>query len=402
MESFHRAQNWLESLYSEARFFTAKTHPSLESVNKYLDLLGRPDRSFEHRVIVGGTAGKGTVCRRVEQGLLASGKTVLTLVSPHIQVVTERIRVNGKLIDAELFAEGVFVIQDIYEKYKIPLTYYEAIILCGIVIGMSKGIDILVAEIGMGGEWDAVNAVQGPRVAALTFVGADHLEILGPTLADVARTKSGIFTKDTVAGFSYDKNFCSIIQKNSKVEIQFIKGVYSKLNKKIAQKICKYILQKNVEMNPVKIPARFEKIYPGLDFGISSNKTSIILDGAHSKPRFEFLESKYKKIKRPCVGILGMTKNHDPESFELLLPYLDEIIWTSSSQQRVFQDPQTLQEIFNIGRVIPDPKVALSEALKKSPATVLVTGSFYLCGEVRESFYPSDKILKQQTEFPLG
>lgn len=400
MESFHRAQNWLGSLYSEARFFTTKTHPSLESVNKYLDLLGRPDRSFEHRVIVAGTAGKGTVCRRVEQGLLEAGKSVLTLSSPHVQVVTERIRINGQLISPELFGETILFLKALYEKSGIPLTYYEVLILCGLVVGEKQGINVLVAEIGVGGEWDAVNAVEGPRVAALTFVGEDHLEILGPTLADVARTKAGIFTKDTVAAFSYDKNFCSIIQKKAPIKIEFIKGLNSKLNKKIAQKICKNILGKSAEMVPIKIPARFEKIPSQLYSEHFPEKTKIILDGAHSKPRFEFLESKYKKMAHPCIGILAMTQNHDPQSFERVLPYLDEILWTQSSEQRVFQDPKKLQEMFKTGRVFLDPLEALEEAFKKSPATILVTGSFYLCGEVREKFYTSEKILKQQTEFP--
>jgi len=50
-----------------------------------------------------------------------------------------------------------------------------------------------VVEVGMGGRWDATNVVDA-AVAVITNVGADHLEIIGPTLADVAQEKAGIIS----------------------------------------------------------------------------------------------------------------------------------------------------------------------------------------------------------------
>ena len=100
MERFFEAQNWLNELASEAKFFRENQSPSLFAVEKILDALGSPDKFFDLRVIVGGTAGKGTVCRLVEDILFRAGKKVATLSSPHIQIVTERIRINGKIISA--------------------------------------------------------------------------------------------------------------------------------------------------------------------------------------------------------------------------------------------------------------------------------------------------------------
>ncbi len=81
MHRFLSAQSWLEQLASEAQFFRKNSPPSLGAVNAILDELGRPDESFEWRIIVGGTAGKGTTCRLVEDVLLRSGKSVATLGS---------------------------------------------------------------------------------------------------------------------------------------------------------------------------------------------------------------------------------------------------------------------------------------------------------------------------------
>ncbi len=51
--------------------------------------------------------------------------------------------------------------------------------------------DVAVIEVGMGGRWDATNVVD-PDVAVITNVSYDHVEILGPTLIDIATEKAGI------------------------------------------------------------------------------------------------------------------------------------------------------------------------------------------------------------------
>jgi len=239
MEQFYEAQNWLKKLQAESKFFRKTdslpingVHPLLEKVNKLLDALGRPDESFEYRVVVGGTAGKGTVCRLTEDVLLRAGRKVTTFFSPHVQVVTERIRINGKFIAPEMFGKYILRIQEVAERTHILPTYYEAIILAGILAGQEEGSEILICEVGCGGEWDAVNAVQGKRISALTFIGDDHREILGGTLEKIAETKSGIFTTDSVLNISGEKKFQSILERRGTVK--FVKGISAKLNKKIA------------------------------------------------------------------------------------------------------------------------------------------------------------------------
>ena len=49
----------------------------------------------------------------------------------------------------------------------------------------------MVLEVGLGGRLDATNVVDAD-VAVLTGVALDHTEMLGPTLADIAREKAGI------------------------------------------------------------------------------------------------------------------------------------------------------------------------------------------------------------------
>lgn len=389
MEEYEAALKWLNNLASETAFFKKGVMPSLGEVRKALEALNRPDKSFVTRVIVGGTAGKGTVCRYVEQTLLAEGRSVAVLSSPHIQVVNERIRLNGKLVSMMDFTMSIQVIKDLMINLDLKLTYYEVIVLTGIYLAAKKEIEILICEVGLGGEFDGVNAIQGERVSALTFIGDDHREILGPKLENIAKTKAGIFIEDSVLNLSYEQKYSSILEKKSNHKVVFIKGIKQKLNKKIARKICEQILEsKELIMTTTPLPCRWEKV-----------TDKITLDGAHSAPRFEYLkQTNLKKNPGPYTLVLGMQKNHNPEAFELLKPYAARTIFTQSGLEG-FLEAEEIKKVYGAGEVVKKASAALRKAQEYNEP-VLVIGSFYLCGALRESFYSSDKILEQQTEWP--
>jgi folylpolyglutamate synthase/dihydropteroate synthase len=388
MEYFHKAEDWLLKLSSEAQFFRQDKKPSLEVVNRVLDELGRPDESFEWRVVVGGTAGKGTVCRLTEDVLLRSGKKVATLMSPHLQVITERIRIGGKLIDAETFGETLLNIKKVCENLSIIPTYYEAIVLTGILAAKNSGCEILICEVGMGGRLDAVNSVRGKRVSALTFVGDDHLEKFENSIEKLAQEKAGIFVENSVYNVSYEQKMCSTLDSKVKTKIEYIKGIKAKLNKKLARRICKKILGNDTFiMRKIPLPCRWEKV-----------ASDVILDGAHSAPRFEFILPKIKKLKGRKIGIFAMAEDHDLKSFSIIENQFDEIIWTEVPGERKFHKAEELKKIHGRGVIETDPIKALKKA-QSMEGTVIVLGSFYLAGLIREEFYSSENILKQQTEF---
>ncbi len=386
MSKFKEAKVWLKQLASEREFFLNKKTPSLDSVKKILNKLDNPDLFFDYRVIVGGTAGKGSVCYLTEDILLKNKKKVLTLSSPHLQEVRERIKINGEIISEKKFGRYILKIKEITKKNNIKITYYEAIVLAGIYAGKKEKCEILIAEIGLGGEFDAVNAIKGERIAVLTFIGKDHMEILG-NLKNIAKTKAGIFTKDTIFALSGEKVFKKEISEKAKIKIEFIKGIKNKLNKKIAKKICEKILEtKEIKFNNLKIPARWELI------------GNFILDGAHSEPRFEYILPKIKKISGKKIAILGMLKNHDFKSFEVIINEFDEIFWVDDfTEERACYSADILVKKFKKGTSEFKTLKAFEYAKQNfNENKIIVTGSFYLCGKIREEFYPSRKILELQ------
>ncbi len=54
-----------------------------------------------------------------------------------------------------------------------------------------RRVDIAVIETGLGGRLDATNVLE-PILTIVTDISVDHAEILGPTIADIAREKAGI------------------------------------------------------------------------------------------------------------------------------------------------------------------------------------------------------------------
>jgi folylpolyglutamate synthase/dihydropteroate synthase len=291
-------------------------------------------------------------------------------------------------------------IKEISEKISVSPTYYEAIVCAGIFAAKDAGCKFLIGEIGIGGRLDAVNAIRGKRIAAVTFIGDDHLERFEGKLEVLAREKAGIFTKDAVIMLSYEQKFRSIFEKISGRKILFLKGVWKNLNKKLARNICEIALGTNAfVMTNLKLPCRWEIIPsppPPLPGGEGSK---IILDGAHSAPRFENILPKLKKIQGKKVGVLGLGKNHNPEIFGIIADEFDEIFWVKIPESRDAWDPQILKEKMGRGIVCADAKSAIEQALGER-GTILVNG-FFLGGEVRNLFYDPQKVLEQQTEFPV-
>ena len=356
-------------------FFIKKKLPSLEGVIRVLDRLGRPDQSFDWRVIIGGTAGKGSTGAYCEQTLLSQGKKVAVLSSPEVFDVRERIRIGGKNISEECFWSSILKIKEVSITDDIELTAYEALVLAGIWAAKESGAEILVGEIGMGGRLDAVNAIEGKRIAILTFIGEDHLEFFDHDISVLAKEKAGIFTADSVLNVSFEKNFQDILEAQAHGPVDFEKGITAKMNKKLARRACEKILEtSDLEMVSRDLPGRWQKV--------SHSKGDFIFDGAHSAPRFEYLLPKIKKLANP-VAILAMTKGHKPEDFKVFSDYFSEIFWVSgSTDMREFWDPEDLVPLVGKGSVCNN----FSEALERAhqlETKIFVGGSFYLAEDVK-------------------
>lgn len=379
---------YLEKLLSESHFFRARKKPTLHNMINILIALGNPDLTPKFRTLIGGTAGKGTVCRYIEAYAIKNNLSIITLVSPHIQTPLERIRINGKIISKEDFENQIKILVQMTQKTGLFPSYYEAMVLIGVLLAHEKKIDILNCEIGLGGKYDACNAIKGRRVCAITFIGDDHKEIIGPELEDIAKEKSGIFNEFSLYNISYEENLKTILQSKSKVEFIEFKSP-EESNKELAKKLIKFICgdRELLEVDNVKLPCRFEEIDTGL-----------ILDGAHSEPRFKHIKDKLEKLNEKFTVIFAMTSSHEPRNLKIINKYIDKLIVTHVDTHRDFWEIDELQKIFPNAERISNPLDALYKA-KKYENKILVIGSFYLCGIIRDEYIPTEEIIFKQSEF---
>ena len=187
-----------------ARIPENKLRPRLEPTRRAVELLGDPQRSY--RVIhITGTNGKTSTTRFIERLLREHGLRTGRFTSPHLVKLNERMAIDGEPVEDQVLWEVYQDIEPVLDMVDAELiaagdtklTFFEALAVLGFAVFADAPVDVLVLEVGMGGEWDSTNVADGD-VAVFTPVSLDHMERLGNTIAEIAKTKSGIIKPDSI------------------------------------------------------------------------------------------------------------------------------------------------------------------------------------------------------------
>ncbi len=182
---------WLDSHTDyELSMPTRVGAPTLDRIRAWCRLLGDPERSCPV-VHITGTNGKGSTAKILTELLMADGLTVGTYTSPNLARVNERLARNGEPIDDDELAEVLGALAALEPLLPDRTTRFELLTAAAFRWFADSPVDVAVIEVGLGGRWDATNVVE-PDVAVITNVSYDHVEILGPTLLDIASEKAGI------------------------------------------------------------------------------------------------------------------------------------------------------------------------------------------------------------------
>lgn len=162
--------------------------PGLERVEALLAELGLPAPGTRV-ALVAGTNGKGSVARLLAAALTRSGHRTGSFFSPHLERVGERARVDGvEATDAEM-EEAVAAVRPAAER--LGCTFFEVVTAAALHRFRASGVDWAVMEVGLGGRFDATNAL-APSLSVITGVALDHQAVLGDTVAAIAREKAGV------------------------------------------------------------------------------------------------------------------------------------------------------------------------------------------------------------------
>lgn len=189
----------------------------IERMRELLDALGSPDESL--RIVhVAGTNGKGSVCAYLTSVLKHAGYRVGTYISPSVLDYNERFLLDGEPFSDDDVAKYMTIVRDaaeredavraaarasrgISETAMTPLqraeftmrpTAFEIETALALAAFKDKGCGACVLETGLGGRWDATNAVRNKDLAVIASIGYDHCAILGGTLREIASEKAAI------------------------------------------------------------------------------------------------------------------------------------------------------------------------------------------------------------------
>lgn len=163
--------------------------PGLERIEALLAVLGHPERRLGTVVHLAGTNGKGTVAACMAAIFQASGRKTGLFTSPHLVDFTERIRIDGVPISQERVAEYCTKLESAIVE--LNATFFEVTAAMAFAYFADEGVDASVIETGMGGRLDATNVVSSD-IAIIPSIGLEHTEWLGDSLAAIAAEKAAI------------------------------------------------------------------------------------------------------------------------------------------------------------------------------------------------------------------
>lgn len=196
----------------DKRWPETKLEPSTARIAALMDLLGFPQRGYP-AIHVAGTNGKTSVTRMIDSLLRSLHRRTGRTTSPHLQLATERIGIDGQPISPRLYVDTYRELLPYIEMVdkkseegglssdgpdpQAPgpkMSKFEVLTAMAFAAFAEAPVDVAVVEVGLGGRWDATNVIDG-QVVVITPIGLDHMDYLGDDLASIAGEKAGIIKK---------------------------------------------------------------------------------------------------------------------------------------------------------------------------------------------------------------
>lgn len=405
----------------------------LEQTHRLLELLGSPQNKLK-LIHIAGTNGKGSTTSMISKVLIGMGFKVGMYTSPYLEVFEERIQINGvnipkdKLID-NLENVKYAVSKVIEEGYEHP-TEFEIITALMFLYFYNEKIDYGVIEVGLGGRLDSTNVII-PKVSVITSISMDHINILGNTIEEIAKEKSGIIKEDVpVILYPQKKEAEDVILKaahnndskvyyvktddgnlkgidydniTQNVQVNGLNGIYNVDLPLLGEH---QILNLCVAIKAVEVLCQVEKIQYNKEIIEESLKDVkwigrletlnrnplIVIDGAHNIDGIRVLKNnirKYFKYNKMYLLLGILADKQVDEMIKEITPMAEKIFALTPHSDRAELSEDLKREIEKVNQNVEafdDYNEAINEALKvaEDDDLILVSGSLYMIGDMRK------------------
>jgi dihydrofolate synthase/folylpolyglutamate synthase len=297
-------------------------------------------------------------------------------------------------------------------------------------------VEIAILEVGLGGRLDATNVVD-PAVSGISIIDFDHTRELGTTIERIAREKAGIIKEGvpTVVApqreealrvieevahkrgsrlylVGKDVRLEDLLRKRFSVSTWRTKyeglrtnlvGRHQRLNIAQALGMIEVIAQKGIfQKGPERIRKALEHVRLPGRFEVLRRRPYLVVDGAHNPVSAGALAEAVRGEfpGRQVILVLGMAADKDVEGFLAeVLPLSRSVFTTRIASPRTLEPQALRKRVIRSADAASGLKpgdveatgavgVAIQRALSmaKEEDLVLVTGSFYLVGEVKLIF----------------
>lgn len=398
----------------------------LDRTQELLAKLGNPEKKMKF-IHLAGTNGKGSTASMISTILEKAGYKVGLYTSPYIMRYNERMQINHQQIPDDELAVVTEHIRPIADAMEDVPTEFELNTALAMEYFSRNNCDIVVLEVGMGGELDSTNVIDVPEVAIITAMGFDHVAELGPTMADIARAKAGIIkdgctvvsyggnpeADDVIANTCVEKgatlrqpNFAAIVPGEFSLEGQTFSyktwqnmsiplvGEYQMNNAAVVLEAVEALRAKgwnisdeNVRegMATTKWPARFE---------VLRRDPVFIVDGGHNPHGIKATAQSLQRMfpGRKFTFVTGVMADKDVESIlGLVTPLAKQFFAVRPDNPRAMKAEELAERIRALGvpaEACESVAAGVAKAIEAegTDGVAVALGSLYMSGEVRECF----------------
>ncbi|POR05419.1 hypothetical protein AU468_00655 [Alkalispirochaeta sphaeroplastigenens] len=398
----------------------------LNRMEALLQRLGNPQESLPV-IHVAGSKGKGSTAAFTAELLAAASHRVGLYTSPHVTDYRERFRVltprsgtgetrettRGDSPEEILLKESrrVWELVPALEREGCPPdelpTTFELLTALAFCAFTAADCEFALLETGLGGRLDATNLCV-PLVTIITRLELEHQEYLGETLAEIAREKAGIIKPGIpLITAPQRREARSVLARQAALqkapllrlrpldrsipltlggEVQRINaalalGAFGELHRQGRVKDApRRVLEE--ALTRTTLPGRGERL------------ADLYLDGAHTP---ESVAQVVRTLTPPGgVAILGVVQGKDLRGIaRALAPAVSRVVVSRPGTFKPGDPSEVFRTLLDEGiqaELIPDPLEALTRARElnrliappaEEPPPIVVTGSFYMVGEIR-------------------
>lgn len=398
----------------------------LDRTRELLGKLGNPEKQLKF-IHIAGTNGKGSCAAMLSSILEEAGYHVGLYTSPFINRFNERMQIDHQCIPDDELAELTEYIRPFADGMEDSPTEFELITALAMVYFAHHKCDIVVLEVGMGGELDSTNIIDVPEAAVIMAMGLDHVKELGPTMADIARAKAGIIKEggDVViyggnpeadpvfeevcaqrSAKLHKADFSAIVPGPFGLDGQSFSygawkdlqiplvGVYQMRNAAVVLETVQVLRGKGWHISDAAVASGLKNTRWPARFEVLRRDPVFIVDGGHNPHGIRATAESLQRLfpGKKFTFVTGVMADKDVESIlGLIVPLADQFFTVRPDNPRAMSAEELADRIRAMGaKATPCESVAAGVAraveAEGKDGVACALGSLYMSGDVRACF----------------